>query len=285
MSQIFSKIVGHAKRVAIFGSLFLVVFLLTLYVSNFNFSSKDKTQSSIEEPMQTLVSNEELKKRFGSTSYFMNSYTGWESGYKIPSEGKGLDNDADKDGLANYLEYVHGTNPMKADTDGDGFSDQKEISNGYDPDAPGDARPEVFVKIAKLGVDAPMVWSNSEDEKSMLKDLENGIIHYPKTVSPGQNGNSVLSGHSSNYIWAKGDYNYIFRNLNDLKKGDSITIKLIQRNGRVFMYQYRVAEKFITLPNDSRIFEESSDPKITLSTCWPIGTNMKRVIVKAEMVK
>lgn len=284
MSRIFSNIIRHTKRVAIFGSLFLAVFFGTFYIINMDFSSKNGEKAAPESQSQ-LSQDEELKKRLGTTSVELNGYAGWEQGYGVPASDKGMDGDADKDGLANYLEYAHGTNPMKADTDGDGFSDTKEIQNGYDPDAAGDIKPLVFVKIAKLGVDVPMVWSQKDDEKSMLKDLESGISHYPKTIAPGQNGNSVLSGHSSNYLWAKGDYNYVFRTLNDLEKGDVVAIKLIQQNGRIFNYKFAVSEKFVTTANDPRIFEQTLDPEITLSTCWPIGTNFKRIIVRADMVK
>lgn len=41
--------------------------------------------------------------------------------------------DTDKDGLPNTLEKIFGTNPNKADTDGDAFSDFKEITTGSNP--------------------------------------------------------------------------------------------------------------------------------------------------------
>lgn len=42
--------------------------------------------------------------------------------------------DSDGDGLINYLETYYGTDPMKADTDGDGLGDCLEVAGlGYDP--------------------------------------------------------------------------------------------------------------------------------------------------------
>ncbi|MFA6474648.1 MAG: hypothetical protein WCV88_00420 [Patescibacteria group bacterium] len=45
--------------------------------------------------------------------------------------------DTDKDGLRDIDEKRYGTDPLKADTDGDGFTDKEEIDNGYNPNGPG----------------------------------------------------------------------------------------------------------------------------------------------------
>lgn len=48
------------------------------------------------------------------------------------------DFDSDGDGLTDALESnVYFTDPLKADTDGDGWDDKTEIENGYDPRGPG----------------------------------------------------------------------------------------------------------------------------------------------------
>lgn len=41
--------------------------------------------------------------------------------------------DQDKDGLADYLEKYYGTDPLKKDTDGDGYNDKIEVSRGDNP--------------------------------------------------------------------------------------------------------------------------------------------------------
>lgn len=213
------------------------------------------------------------------------NYDEWAIRYGLTSANNKYDDDPDGDGLPNYLEYVHLTDPLNPDTDGDGFSDKQEIINGYDPDAPGDAKPSVEISIAKINISAPMLWSKSADENSQLEDLKSGVAHFPKTAAPGQPGNMIVSGHSSNYVWVKGDYNYIFKDLNNLEKGDVITIKTIQQNGRVIIFHYSVADKFVATPDDHRIFENTQDPTLTLSTCWPLGTNFRRLIVKADLLK
>ena len=50
--------------------------------------------------------------------------------------------DSDLDGLSNAKEVIYGTNPLKADTDGDSYLDGEEVEKGYDPLIAGGARLE-----------------------------------------------------------------------------------------------------------------------------------------------
>jgi hypothetical protein len=54
--------------------------------------------------------------------------------------GNSLFLDSDQDGLTDQEEHMIGTDPGKADTDGDGYSDGKEVESGFNPlkPAPGD---------------------------------------------------------------------------------------------------------------------------------------------------
>ena len=284
MRSFWQKIKSSWINSILFSCFLLAVFFILFYLSNLDLkSSNQKLPASLN--VFTGNNDQELKKRMGSSSFSYINYDEWVRQNNLGAGNEKYDGDPDKDGLPNFLEYAHKTDPQKADTDGDGYSDKDEIANGYDPSFPGDKKIKVELFIEKISVNVPMVWSASEDEKILLEDLRDGVIHYPKTASPGQNGNAVISGHSSNYIWVKGDYNYIFKDLNDLEIGDLISVKTIQYNGAVVIYQYRVTGKYIDAPDDERIFEETSAPTLTLSTCWPLGTAFRRLVVKAEMVK
>ena len=215
----------YLSKAILYIILFLAIFIALFLLVNLDLNPNKNSITGANKTDSTVDTNTELKSKLGGTTFSVETYDEWAISKGLDKTNNGLDNDPDKDNLPNYLEYVYRTDPLNADTDGDGFSDRQEITNGYDPDAPGDAKPAVEIMISKINIKAPMVWSQSETDADMLKDLEKGVNHYPKTAAPGQNGNMIISGHSSNYVWVKGDYNYIFKNLNDLEKGDLIIIK------------------------------------------------------------
>ncbi len=209
----------------------------------------------------------------------------WERTYGLSTLRNDRDEDIDNDGLSNWREFLHKTDPKNPDTDNDTFMDGTEVRNGYDPDAPGDARPAVTIIIDKINVKVPMVWSTSVLEEQLQNDLKRGAIHYPRTAAPGQNGNMFVAAHSSNYAWAEGNFNRVFARLNELVVGDVITVKVTQANGAVLEYLYRVTQKRVVQPDDPWIFLKTDKPTATFSTCWPIGTRQKRLIIKADLVQ
>lgn len=281
-----SNIKFQLKRALVLTMIFSILFSTSYYVVNMlDIKPKVPSSSLVAASSSNLkAGDKQLSDKLGAREASLAGFSDWA---KI-NDLSGIDiynDDADKDGLENYLEYIHGTDPNNADTDGDKYSDMKEITNGYDPDAYGDVMTKVSIKIDKIGVNAPMVWSKTDVEANMLKDLENGLSHFVGTASPGQKGNAIVSGHSSNYIWAKGDYNYIFKDLGNVEKGDFVTVSTIQKNGRIINYKYKVNDKYVAAPDEERIFASADQPVLTLSTCWPIGTNLKRIIVKAELLR
>lgn len=206
----------------------------------------------------------------------------WEQENNLSLDTNNYNLDPDKDNLPNYLELRHGTDPNNADTDGDGFGDSDEIRHGYDPSKADDARPVYAMTIKKINVEVPIIWSKSILESDLQEDLKNGIVRYPQTAVPGQAGNIVTTGHSSNYIWAAGNYNYVFKNLNNLQTGDEIIITAAQANGKILEYKYSVSSKEVVSPDDLKIFEETPKQILTVLTCWPLDTDWKRLMIKAD---
>ncbi len=67
---------------------------------------------------------------------------GWEVQYNLnPRSSSGIhgaDSDHDGDGLSNFQEMIHGSNPGVADTDSDEANDGDEVNQGSNPNDPGD---------------------------------------------------------------------------------------------------------------------------------------------------
>ncbi len=189
--------------------------------------------------------------------------------------------DKDQDGLSDNFEARLGLAVDDPDTDHDGHTDGAEIHRGFDPTGKGMLA--VTLLVPRIGIQAPLIWSESEQEKDIERDLQHGVIHYPGTAIPGQEGNTFITGHSSDFVWQKGAYKDVFKNLPDLAPGDEVVFFISFANGRRQEIAYRLTEKLIVYPDDPRLFAPSPIPVITLVTCYPIGSNVQRIAWRGVM--
>lgn len=150
-----------------------------------------------------------------------------------------------------------------------------------DPGASGPIGPEAKIIIPKINVEAPVVYDvPSIDEKDVQKGLENGVVHYITTPSPGQKGNSVIFGHSSSNILNKGKYKFAFILLKSLEKEDTFIVQKDKKR-----YVYKVYNKYVTPPTDLSVLGPTDRPAtMTLITCDPPGTSTNRLIIQAEQI-
>lgn len=140
--------------------------------------------------------------------------------------------------------------------------------------------PEVI--IPKINVQIPVDFSEtSTDEATIENDLESGVVHYPTTSMPGQNGNAAFFGHSSNNIFNKGKYKFAFVLLHELVPGDTF---YITDNGKV--YAYKVFSKTIVDPSDVGVLNPVAGhaATATLITCDPPGTSLHRLVVVGDQI-
>ena len=137
--------------------------------------------------------------------------------------------------------------------------------------------------IPKINVDVPVVYGVSPDNSHLMSAMQKGVAHFavPGANSvPGQLGNTVLSGHSSNDLFDPGDYKFIFAQLEKLQKGDTIFV-----NYKSTRYTYVVTKKQVVKPtNVSALFGYNKKPYLTLITCTPLGTALNRLLVTAEQI-
>lgn len=138
---------------------------------------------------------------------------------------------------------------------------------------------ENVIIIPKINVNAPIVFPDSLKEDVVLASLQNGVAHYAGTANPGENGNAVFFGHSSNDWWEPGSYKFVFVLLEKLVPGDTFEIHYNSHR-----YDYVVTGTKTVMPTDISVLTQTPDPTATLITCTPPGTSWKRFIVNAKQV-
>lgn len=142
------------------------------------------------------------------------------------------------------------------------------------------ATPEVI--IPKINVEIPVDYSQTTTDESAIETaLENGVVHYPSTSLPGQNGNAAFFGHSSNNIFNKGKYKFAFVLLHTLEPGDTFYLTY---NSKV--YVYKVITKKVVEPNQVDVLDPvpGQTATATLITCDPPGTSLHRLVVVGEQI-
>lgn len=137
--------------------------------------------------------------------------------------------------------------------------------------------------IPKINVDVPVNYDVGNDYSSQMEAMKTGVAHFaiPGASShPGEIGNTVLSGHSSNDLFDTGDYKFIFAQVEKLQKGDTI-----YANYKGTRYTYVVTKKQVVRPTEvSALVYDTDKPVLTLVTCTPLGTALNRLLVTAEQV-
>lgn len=152
-----------------------------------------------------------------------------------------------------------------------------------DPSTEVAVSPDPKLIIPKINVDVPVIYDTTPDYNAQMKAMENGVAYFgiPGANSkPGQVGNTVLSGHSSNDVIDSGSYKFIFARLDKLSKGDAIFVNYQSKR-----YTYTVTRTEVVKPTEvSKLVYQTDKPILTLITCTPLGTSLNRLLVTAEQV-
>lgn len=136
--------------------------------------------------------------------------------------------------------------------------------------------------IPKINVEIPVDYSlTSMSEDVVQKGLENGVVHYPATTKPGEQGNAAFFGHSSNNIFNPGKYKFAFVLLSNLQAGDMFYLTYNKK-----VYAYKVFDKKVVNPDETWILNpvEGKTATAALITCDPPGTTLHRLVVWGEQV-
>lgn len=142
--------------------------------------------------------------------------------------------------------------------------------------------------IPAINLDVPLVEtsiSNYKDftESTFDDDLENWVVKYPTTPSPGEWWNAFFFGHTSQEYWKSNPYWTVFRRIPQLRENDKIQVV---RDW--VLYEYKVLKTVIVKPkqvNDTYVnFWDEDKEYITLMWCYPIWRTDKRMMVFAEKI-
>ena len=124
----------------------------------------------------------------------------------------------------------------------------------------------VRIQIPAIEVDHPIVQGDGWEQ------LKKGVGQHLGTVNPGQDGNLVLSAH--NDIFGE-----IFRFLDQLSPGDEIIIYTNIRS-----YTYMISNTQIVKPTFVQPMDQTSDPTVTLISCYPYLIDTERIVIQANLV-
>ncbi len=183
------------------------------------------------------------------------------------------------------------TPPQIPSSGGNGGSTSGGSTSSGGTEQTPDIRPEQSIDLNKPGkldipannISVPLIWT--KEVKDFDADLKKGIVHYPGTALPGEVGLSYLSGHSSGYVWDRSPYKQIFASLGQVADGTSFTITATQVNGQTVRYNYVVTGRGEYRADDQAQFVSTADSQVALSTCWPVGTVDRRLVIYAKLTQ
>ena len=141
--------------------------------------------------------------------------------------------------------------------------------------------PNFDIVIPKIGANARIISNvDTANEKEYLDALQHGVAHAAGTAFPGEQGHIFLFAHSTDYIWNVGTYNAVFYLLYKLEAGDEVN--LFYKGKR---HIYKVIGKEIVDPSQVEYLTRKTNREfLTMQTCWPPGTTLKRQMVFAVPV-
>ena len=136
-----------------------------------------------------------------------------------------------------------------------------------------DSWPDTLITIPSIDVEAMVVEMEASDIDVFAANANYPPAHYRDTDLPGGKSNVAIAAHRT----GPADY---FRNLDKLKKGDSISLETSQG-----LHEYIVERVFIVDPTDISVIKDTDYGALTLTSCEREDgiSNKKRIIVRARL--
>ena len=163
-----------------------------------------------------------------------------------------------------------------------GAMDPESIIVSSNAETPVSADPKLI--IPKIAVDEPIVWdADASSQSSLNAAMARGVVWFNiqgANARPGERGNFVVSGHSSNDWLDSGNHKFVFARLERMAAGDVVYVNYNSKR-----YTYKITRTQVVKPTDVSALQIGSDkPYITLITCVPLGTALNRLLVFGEQI-
>jgi sortase A len=127
------------------------------------------------------------------------------------------------------------------------------------------AQPFGRLTIGRIGLTVVVVQGTD-----WLHDLSQGPGHYSNTHFPGQGTTVAIAGHRTTFgAW--------FRNINDIRDGDYITLQMPYAT-----FHYRVQYHQVVPNTDWKIIRPQGYERLVLSACHPLYSSSHRWVVFAR---
>lgn len=167
-------------------------------------------------------------------------------------------------------------------------------SSQINPAALGSGSRPSQLRIPDIGLDVPVVevsWEVAFEAgtwHSRWQTVDDAAGHHRDSANPGEGGNVVLSGHHNTGA-------EVFRQVSEIglpgsPLGEGIDLILVAADGGLHTYTVVSWERFQVegIPETERrnyahYMDPTTDPILTLITCWPYESNSHRVVVVAEL--
>ncbi|MGI8383794.1 class D sortase [Robertmurraya sp. P23] len=102
--------------------------------------------------------------------------------------------------------------------------------------------------------------------------LRNGVGHYIRSALPGEENNTILSGHRDT----------VFRGLRHLKEDDELVVTTTEGTFTYKIYRIRIVKA-----DDHTVMTPKSRATLTVTTCYPfyfLGNAPERYIISAKLI-
>lgn len=138
----------------------------------------------------------------------------------------------------------------------------------------------VRVEIPEVGINVEIKNPESTSVAVLDEALLTGAVRYPTSAKLGEEGNTILFGHSSYLPIVNNKAFKAFNEIQNLKKGDKIMV-----HSETMTYVYSVTQVAEADAESAAIPLTAEGHTLTLATCDSFGKKTSRFIVVADLVE